>query len=191
MNTRSPDPLDELAHADPVRSAPPPSESKARVWAHIQEATMDTSPGRTRRGQWVLGVGAVALVAVAAFAVLLNGGPTPTPSQDPGPNIGSCAETYTARTLANRDFAFDGTVIAIEGDSVTFAVTEAFRGDLADSVTLEAAGMTGPSTTSSGGPSLAEGQRYLVAGDDQFVWSCGFTQPYDQAAAAEWSEATR
>ena len=190
MNRRSQDPLDELSHADPVRWARPPSGSKARVWASIQEATMDTPSERTRRTPGALGVGAVALAAVATLAVLFNGGGTTTPTQEPGPNIGSCVETYSAETLANRDFAFDGTVTAIDDDGVTFAVTEAFRGDLGDSITLEAAGMTGTSITSSGGPSLAEGQRYLVAGDDRFVWSCGFTQPYDEAVAAEWAEVT-
>ncbi len=190
MNPRSPDPLDELGHADPVRSSRAPSESKARVWARIQEATMDTSSQRTRRTPWALGVGALAIAAVAAVAVLINGD-SPAPSQDPGPNIGSCVETYSAETLATREVAFDGTLTAIDGDSVTFAVNEAFRGDLGDSITLEATGMTGTSVTSAGGPSLAQGQRYLVAGDDQFVWACGFTQPYDEAVAAEWAEATR
>ena len=191
MNPRSPDPLDELGHADPVRSTRAPSESKARVWARIQEATMDTSSERTRRTPWALGVGALALAAVAAVAVLVNGGGNPSPSQEPGPNIGSCVETYSAETLANRDFAFDGIVTAIDGDSATFEVTEAFEGDLGDTITLQAAGMTGTSITSAGGPSLAEGQRYLVAGDDQFVWACGFTQPYNQIVAAQWAEATR
>lgn len=152
---------------------------------------MDTPIERTRRTPWALGVGGAAVAAVAAFAVLFNGGGTPMPSQEPGPNVGSCVETYSAETLANRDFAFAGTVTAVDGDSVTFAVTEAFLGDLADSITLQAAGMTGRPITSSAGPSLTEGQRYLVAGDDQFVWSCGFTQPYNEAVAAEWAEATR
>lgn len=191
MNQRSSDPLDELRHADPVRSSRAPSESKARVWARIQEATMDTSSERTRRTPWVLGLGAVAVAAVAAVAILTNGGGDPAPSQEPGPNIGRCVETYSTETLANREFAFDGTLTAIDGDRATFAVNEAFRGDLGDSITLEAAGMTGTSVTSVGGPSLAQGERYLVAGDDRFVWACGFTQPYDEAVAAEWAETTR
>ena len=190
MNPRSSDPLDELRHADPVRSSRAPSESKARVWARIQEATMDTSTERTRRTPWALGLGAVAVAAVAAVAILTSSGGDPAPSQQPGPAIGHCVETYSAETLANRDFAFDGTVTAIDGDSVTFAVNEAFRGDPGDSVSLQAEGMTGTSVTSVGGPSLAQGERYLVAGDDQFVWACGFTQPYDEAVAAEWAEAT-
>ena len=79
---------------------------------------------------------------------------------------------------------------AIDGERVTFAVNEAFAGELAESVTLTAAGMTGASITSGGGPSLVQGERYLVAGDDEFAWGCGFTQPYDEAIASEWAEAT-
>ena len=191
MNDRSVDPLDELRHADPVRSRPAPSESKARVWARIQEATMDTSPRSKRRPGWALGFGAIAVAAVAAIAVLTNGAGDPTPSEQPGPGIGSCVETYSAEALGNRDFAFDGTVTSIDGDSVTFAVDDAFWGDVGESITLEAAGMTGTSVTSAGGPSLMQGERYLVAGDDQFVWGCGFTQPYDSAVAAEWAGANR
>jgi hypothetical protein len=37
--------------------------------------------------------------------------------------------------------------------------------------------MTGTSVTSAGGPNLGVGERYLVAGDDEFVWACGFAQP--------------
>ena len=191
MNPSSPDPLDELRHADPARSSRPPSESKARVWARIQEATMDTSPERARRTPWLLGLGAVTLAAAAAVAALINDAGGPAPSQQPEPGIGFCVETYTAATLANRDVAFDGTVTAIDGDSATFAVNEAFLGDLGETITLQAAGMTGTSVTSAGGPSLADGERYLVAGDDGFAWACGFTQPYDEAIAAEWAEATR
>lgn len=191
MNTRSSDPLDELRHADPVRLSRPPSESKARVWARIQEATMNASSERTRRMPWALGFGALAIAAVAAVAVLVTGTEGAGPNQTPGAGIGSCVETYSGETLADRDFAFDGTVTAIDGDSVTFTVNEAYQGDVGETITLQAPGMTGTSVTSAGGPSLAEDERYLVAGDDQFVWACGFTQPYDQAVAAEWAEATR
>lgn len=192
MNPRSADPLDELRHADPARSSRPPSESKARVWARIEEATMENnSPERTRRTPWVLGIGGLAIAAVAAVALLVISTGSPSPNETPGGGIGSCVETYSSDTLANRDFAFDGTVTAIDGDSVTFTVNEAFQGDLGESITLQAPGMTGTSVTSAGGPSLTQGNRYLVAGDDQFVWACGFTQPYDEALAAEWAEATR
>jgi hypothetical protein len=104
---------------------------------------------------------------------------------------GRCVETYTLATLANRSWAFDGTVTSISGDSVTFKVNQRFRGAGADAVTLTATGMTGTSITSAGGPSLVVGGRYLVAGEENFAWACGFTQPYDPAVAAQWAEALR
>jgi hypothetical protein len=33
------------------------------------------------------------------------------------------------------------------------------------------------------------GDRYLVSGDDDIAWSCGYTQVYDEATAAEWAAA--
>lgn len=190
--TPRPDPFDELRHAKPDAESRLPSESKARVWARIQEVTMDdtkdTTPARQR---WPIGLGVAAIAGVAAFALLVSGGATPSPTHDPGTGIGSCVETYSPAALASRDFAFDGTVTAISGDQVTFAVNEQFIGSSGDAITLNAAGMTGTSVTSAEGPSLGEGQRYLVAGDDTFAWACGFTRPYDEAAAAEWASATR
>lgn len=189
------DPLDELRRADPVHLSPAPSESKARVWARIQEATMDDNRSTRRRHlARVGGVAAAGIAGVAALVLLLNpGSPAPEPSDDPGTGIGSCVETYSPEALANREFAFDGTIESIDGDDVTFTVNEAFAGDGAagGTVTLGAPGMSGTSITSAGGPTLTIGDRYLVAGDGGFVWACGFTQPYDAAVAAEWAEAIR
>lgn len=190
-----PDPLDELRRNDPVQSSPAPSASRARVWARIQEVTMNTPiPQPPRRAAWAAGIAAAAVAGVAAVALLLNPGtPAPAPSDDPGTGIGSCVEVYSPEALASRDFAFDGTLTAIDGDQATFMVTEAFSGDATtgSTVTLTAMGMSGTSITSAGGVTLAVGDRYLVAGDDTFVWACGFTQPYDESVAAQWSEATR
>lgn len=151
-------------------------------------------PQPPRRAAWAAGIAAAAVAGVAAVALLLNPGtPAPAPSDDPGTGIGSCVEVYSPEALASRDFAFDGTLTAIDGDQATFMVTEAFSGDATtgSTVTLTATGMSGTSITSAGGVTLAVGDRYLVAGDDTFVWACGFTQPYDESVAAQWSEATR
>lgn len=193
---RTDDPLDQLRSADPVHSSPAPSDSKARVWARIEEVTMeDTRQGSRRTAVWGGVLAAAAVAGVAAFALLLNpgGGADPSPTDGAGPGIGSCVETYSLDTLGNREFAFDGTVTAIDGDTATFEVNEVFVGGLAagESVTLNAGVMTGTAITSAGGENLAVGERYLVAGDDEFAWACGFTQPYDDAVAAEWAEASQ
>lgn len=188
-----PDPLDELRRADPVHASPAPSDSKARVWARIEEVTMDDGRTSSRRRTWGAGIAAVAVAGVAAVVLLLNpAGGAPAPTDGGGTGIGSCVETYSLETLGNREFAFDGTVASIDGDRVTFTVNEAYAGGAAagSSVTLRAEGMSGTSISSAGGPSLTVGQRYLVAGDADFVWACGFTQPYDESVAAEWADAS-
>lgn len=161
---------------------------------------MEPTPGSTARRRPIWAFGALAAAAAAAVVVIAvtvtSGGGAPSPSQDPGTGvgqepavgIGSCVETYNLDTLADREFAFDGTVVGIEGDQVTFDVNSVYVGDLGGSIALTATGMTGTSITTAGGPSLIEGERYLVAGDAEFVWGCGFTQPYDEAVAAEWAE---
>ena len=164
----------------------------------MEPATRSTT---RRRPIWAFGaLAAAAAAAVVVMAVIANsGGGVPAPSSDPGTGIGgdpgtgigSCVESYGPTTLASRDFAFDGTVTAIDGEQVTFDVNSAYAGEVGDSITLTATGMTGTSITSAGGPSLSEGERYLVAGDGVFAWGCGFTQPYNEAVAAEWAEATR
>jgi hypothetical protein len=89
--------------------------------------------------------------------------------------------------LRHRTVAFDGTVLSVAGDEVTFQVHTWYRGGGGERITLTATGMTGTTITSAGGPSLTDGSRYLVAGEDHFAWPCGYTQPYDPAVAGSWA----
>ncbi len=158
---------------------------------------------------------ALALVAGVVGTVALLGNGSPSDSQtvptapisssstipsDSVPVVGFCVELYDLVTLANRDVAFDGTVTSIDGDEVTFAVNQWFLGDQGTEVTLTATGLTGGATNSGGGITLdgevtsvdggltlIEGERFLVTGSGGFVWSCGFTQAYDPAVAADWA----
>lgn len=187
-----PDPLDELLAADPVDADRLSSASLARIRAR-KEDVMTTPTRRLPWGTRTLGLGAgVAAVAAIALVVALGGrgsAPGITPGGSVGTGSAACVEQYSPTTLANRSFAFDGTVSAIDGEQVTFTVGTAYRGAAGGTITLDAPGMTGTAITSAGGPNLAVGERYLVAGDDQFVWACGYTQPYDAAVAAEWAAA--
>jgi len=141
----------------------------------------------------LLGIGAIAAGIGALALIFLFGGPLNAPGVVPGgsdnPGAALCVEPYTPAALAHRRFAFDGTVTAISGEQVTFTVNKAFRGDVGATIMLDASGMTGTSIAIDGGPKLAVGSRYLVAGDDHFAWGCGYTQPYDARVAAEWSAA--
>jgi hypothetical protein len=127
----------------------------------------------------------------------------------PGDASASCAFTYSARTLAERAFAFDGTVTSIgpartnRGGaesgyvSVTFTVHEWFRGGSGPTVSVD----MNPPTELTGtvvdewGPSYGVGTRLLVSGmprwggaplDDAVAWTCGFTRYYDEADASTW-----
>ena len=190
MTRQPPDPFDELRNADPVHGAPAPSESKARVWARIQEATMET-PTRAdeRRQNWTLAIGVAAIAVFFAWALFVRGPASPAPQVgggDGGGGMGICI-AYSLDELAMRDFAFDGTVTAVDGDQVTFTVNESFIGDLSGSVTLTAPDTS--QTSLEGGIELVQGERYLVSGDENIVWGCGFTQAYSDSAAAEWASA--
>jgi len=189
-----PDPLDVLRAADPVTADRLSSASLARIRARISEDVMtDTITRGVPRRVRLFGLGAGVVTLAALALVLLLGGRDRAPGIVPGDSGGtgsaSCVEPYSRTAIRNRSFAFDGTVTAIDGERVTFAVNAAFRGAEGETVTLDAPGMTGTSITSAGGPNLAIGERYLVAGDDSFVWACGYTQPYDAAIAAEWAAA--
>ncbi len=110
----------------------------------------------------------------------------------PGGPIGaaSCVEQYSLGTLANRSLAFDGTVETADASTVTFRVSQWFRGGDGDTVTLESNGLAGGVVSSnSSGVTLEVGGRYLVAGERPFVWGCGFTQAYEPNTAAEWATA--
>lgn len=191
------DPLDALHAADPVRDDQLPPASLARIRARVQEdvITMTRTTPRTGRPAALLGAGAGFAAVAALTMVLLVGGRNAAPGAPPpssssgGAGSAVCVEQYSPAALAKRTFAFDGTVTAISGDKVTFAVNDGFRGVDGDTITLDAPGMTGTAVTSAGGPTLVIGERYLVAGDATFVWACGFTQPWDAAVAAQWSAA--
>lgn len=188
-----PDPLDALRAADPVDADRLSSASLARIRARVSEDVMTTPTRRLPWGTRTLGLGAgVAAIAALALVVAL-GGRSVAPGITPGGSVGtgsaSCVEQYNKTAIRHRTFAFDGTVSAINGEQVTFTVGKAYRGAAGGTITLDATGMTGTTITSAGGPNLAVGERYLVAGDDHFVWACGYTQPYDATVAAEWAAA--
>jgi hypothetical protein len=189
-----PDPLDALRAANPVNADRLSPASLARIRARVIEDVMTTDT-QTRWGGWRprllrLGAGTAAIGALALLLVFGRFGSTPSvvPGGTSGTGAASCVEPYSQLALRNRDFAFDGTVTAIDGEKVTFSIKSVFRGAHSATVTLDANGMTG-GITSAGGPKLTVGSRYLVAGDAQFVWGCGYTQPYDAGVAAEWSAA--
>jgi hypothetical protein len=122
----------------------------------------------------------------------------------------SCVEVYSPETLVNRSFAFDGTVTSIETRTdpklpageretpwVEFDVNRWFLGGSPETVGIWMDALN--VETSVGTVSAEVGTRLLVAGeprwggeplDDPLAWTCGFTQPWTEEAAAEWEAAT-
>jgi hypothetical protein len=166
----------------------------ARFWVRTEETRMseNTQPSIPR---WAVALSGVAIALVAVAAIQLSGAPTasPDPTDDGGGGgdaAGMCIQ-YSIEELSARDFAFDGTVTALNGDQATFAVNTAFWGVEATSITLTAGiGMISEQGVAlDGGPLLVIGERYLVSGDDIYAWTCGYSLVYDPAAAAEWAAA--
>jgi hypothetical protein len=189
------DSLEELGIANPVDVDNLSVESHARIRAKVTErVAAHRGPSRRLLPASVLGVGATVVLVGTVGILLLNGhlggGNAPVPGHSNDPIAASCVDPYRGPGSINgRSFAFDGTVTAISGEQVTFTVTRSYRGSIGATASLRAPGMTGQSITSAGGPILKVGNRYLVAGDDHFVWPCGYTQPYDQRVAAQWAAA--
>lgn len=111
-----------------------------------------------------------------------------------------CVKTYSLENLERREFAFDGTARSLlpdddasgaEGsgaDLVTFDVHAWFKGGEGEQATVKASGF-GNGAVSSVGGGWELGDRLLVAGDDDYLWECGFTQGYDAVVAAQWEAA--
>ena len=113
----------------------------------------------------------------------------------------SCAVEYNAATLAERTWAFDGTLVAVSTGNdtrldvvptATFTVNQWYRGGTGEEVTVqyEAGHLL------EFAPTVGTASRMLVAGeprwggqplDDAIAWGCGFTQPWTSTAADQWS----
>ena len=135
--SQRPEPMDELSRANPIDTDRLPSDSTARIWARVQEATMtegststSSRPKRPPWAVWGVGLAGVAVAGAVVLAIVLSG-PAGQPDRgdtaettEPNTGAASCVEMYSPETLSNRSWAFDGTVASIDGDRVTFTVNE-------------------------------------------------------------------
>ncbi|MBA4170757.1 MAG: hypothetical protein H0X68_10180, partial [Chloroflexi bacterium] len=122
MNDHSRDPIAALRDIDPQPDHQLSPDVSGRLWARIEEriVTDTTSPASRpsvfspRRLLFAVS-GASAVAAAVAVAVLVNTSPAaPTgPSVPLGDAMAMCLDAESAGTIADRDFAFDGTVTAI------------------------------------------------------------------------------
>jgi hypothetical protein len=114
-------------------------------------------------------------------------GSVPTPSSDTvsGGGMASCL-MYEPAILPTFDVVFDGTVTAVDGGEITFAVNTAWKG-VDGTVTL-----TSPSegvALVGSVPDFEVGGRYLVTAVGTSINACGFTLEFDAGTAAQWSAA--
>lgn len=192
-----------------------------------QPSPSSAPPRKHLRMVTVVAAAAVVTASVVVLTGLLGRHDRP-PSAQPGPTQSStqagpteghgdlfpghsleCVERYGAQTIANRAFAFDGTVVSI-GDwpagggqadpyvAVVLRVNHWYRGGRGDTVTVA---MFPPEVvTSVGNAAYGVGSRLLVSGearyggaplDDPVSWACGFTRWYSEADAQAWRQAFR
>jgi hypothetical protein len=197
------DPIELLRRSNPVDADELPSANLARIRARVQEKVMtDTQPETRndtpqRRLRWTIGVAGVTAAAAIAFLAFgpRGGAPVPSPSDGGvggGPGAGggtAMCIRFDLELLAQQQFAFDGTVTAIDGESVTFDVAKWYRGSGDGPVTLTEVGLGGGATMEGILVDFQVGTRYLVSGADGVITGCGYTQEWDAAAAADWAGA--
>lgn len=183
--------MDQLAAANPA----PTGELDANADAIYRVITAGAAPGRSsvRPHQLLMAVGGVAVLAVLAVTsfALLGGGGTDgddgiaaDPSvNDPGGFAGSCL-AYSEEELLRREFAFRGEATTVSEEKVTFDVSEWYTGDRGGEVTLGLDSSLQSELYND--VTFAEGQEYLVSGDGELAWGCGYTRPFDTELAASW-----
>ncbi|MGH2811238.1 MAG: hypothetical protein ACRDI1_00805 [Actinomycetota bacterium] len=164
----------------------------------MEARTMRGKAGVKAQGMRSLGMVALGLVLVASGCtppefqgVGVRSEPidsSPTENPNPLSVQGSCSEQYSFENLPHREFAFDGRVAEIAGDTeVVFSVNEWFRGEESTRVKLRSAiPLDQPATADL--PEIEVGKRLLVSGEDGFMWGCGFTRPYTEQEAEVWEQ---
>ncbi|MFN4002408.1 hypothetical protein [Microcella sp.] len=174
---------EQLRGADPARDlAPlPPTWLDHRMEQIMTDTTTPAVPARSARRTWIPIAGVAAALAIgAAIAVPLAIGGTPTVEplalpEGGGLASGSCLTVDAAGLLAQEQ-AFAARVLTVEGDIVTFEVTERFAGDVADRITVPQVDELTTSTDFSLEP-FAAGDSYLVTATDGTISACGLSGP--------------
>ena len=196
-----PDPIELLRRSNPVEADRLPSANLARIRARVQEKVMtdiqvgggSNLPQRRLR----LTIGLAGVTALAAVALLVfgprGGAPGPSPSDGGiggggGGGAAMCIR-FDLEMLAQQEFAFDGTVTGIDGESVAFDVGKWYRGPGDASVTLTQVGQGDGLVMEGILVDFQVGSRYLVSGAGGVITGCGYSQVWDASAAADWETA--
>ncbi|MBM2622774.1 hypothetical protein JIG36_45470 [Actinoplanes sp. LDG1-06] len=157
---------------------------------------MTDTVARPRPGIRVLAVAAAVLVLIVAVGgwFLLRPAPEPidlvtaqpatvTDLTAPAGVAAKCVEPTAAKLKEYADFAFAGTVVAIEGGTVTLEATRVYLGEPVDEVRVAQEGDT--SETMMGSGKFEIGKNYLVASNDGGVLVCGYSGEADAPGLRE------
>lgn len=171
---------DRLARIDPDlsqggnRAAQEPPQELLEII--MSTPTTETAP-RNLKGRW-LAVAAVAaaFVAVIGLSGTLDGSDPTTLALTAGADdpMASCIVFSPEELERVGEIAFGGTVVSVEGETITLDADVWFRGEEFDQVTLTAQqGME----ALIGGVPFEVGERYLISAQAGTVNYCGFSGP--------------
>jgi hypothetical protein len=178
-----------------VDRVPTPWDEAARGLGHVADR-------RTPSRSVVRGLLAASLAVAAMMAVVFVNREPQRPGPDASWLLGEtqvrCVEQYSPSTLQNRSWAFEGVITAAEGpadptgedpgqgtSTVTFDVDRWFWGGPGEQISLR----TYASPSSVGDVDDSVGAHLLVSGEEDFLWSCGFTKPFTEVALGEFEAA--
>jgi hypothetical protein len=195
---RSGDPADALPPADPA-ALKGLLEDVMSADLEIRPAGPEAEPRRRTRATWLVAAAAVAVIAAGgAFAVVgLTGDDAGAPQADqpsassPASGLGTpvagktteltagtaarCVGEPTAALLSQYDQAFQGTVTAIDGDTVTLQTADVFNGEVGETVHVSAPRAGFDQLLNQ--VQFKVGGTYLVSAYQGSVSLCGFSGP--------------
>ncbi|HZB02469.1 MAG TPA: hypothetical protein VE800_10215 [Actinomycetota bacterium] len=160
--------------------------------------TTHHAPAPSRARPFLMAASAAAAVlAVVVVLSVRDAGPAADASWLTGGGQ-MCVEQYSPETLTSRTYAFEGVITDVQGPThpdsadpgdmttmITFDVVRWYWGGSG----AEASRRTYSTASSTGQLDASIGAELLVAGDDDFVWSCGFTQASTPQGRTEFEAA--
>lgn len=194
---------DALRRADPMPPERPVVDPTSPLVHQLLEAIMSTDthdavptaaapePARPAR-PWArpaLAAAAVALLAgagIGVWQVTADDAPDAPPlalSVAPFDPVSSMCMAFDPAQLEGVELAFSGTVASIEDGTVTVEVADVFRGEVPDTVTLDAG-----ASPALDGVAFEQGGTYLVAADDGTVGGCGSSGPDEPTLRAAYEQ---
>lgn len=197
---------ERLRAADPAASLPPADPSRV---ARLLEDTMSEDPSTESRATgthgrspltWLLAAAAVVIIVGAGVLGVARLGQDEdrAPVADDKPTLtelrAPAAQAYaarcmlpSARTIANQEVAFEGTVDDIAIGVVTLTPTHWYHGPETGMVLIESPAARLADLI--GAARFEVGQSFLVSATNRQVTVCGLTAPYSTDLAALYAEA--